>query len=290
MSRLDEAAKSVNAGPSPADDEILESADDLDLDASAAGDADDSDDEQGEGTERTAENVRREVLRKMEKSQKEMEAKLADIARENQDLKSQLVNRQRPSSDGPKTFDDMSVNELIQIQDTIPDEQKAAFNAYLLDRKVDERVDEKLGKFKNTSQFAAREDQFNQQAYDRWPQLRQKGSEFYGIADKILSEMGSAGDKNPRAVLDAANEAGLELGLSPATAIRSTRRNPGNVAPGRSTKGTQSKTPEQTAEDKAIASRLQNAMPGKKFSKEALKRIAERSEQYKESINTHLRG
>jgi len=291
MSRLDEAAKSVPAGTSPADEEIQETTDDLELDADSAGDADNSEDEQGEGNERTAENVRREVLRKMEKSNKAMLAKMEEINAENKSLREQLTSQPAPvASSTPRTFDDMSVNELIQIQDTIPADQKAAFNAYLVDRKVDERVDAKLGKFKSTSTFKQEEDKFNQQAYDRWPQLRQKSSEFYGIADRVLSGMGKAGDKNPRAVLDAANEAGLELGLTPATSVRNTRRSPGNVAPGRSTKGTAAPTPEQTAEDKAIASRLQNAMPGKKFTKEQLKRIAKRSEQYKESINSHLRG
>jgi hypothetical protein len=291
MSRLDEAAKSVNAGPSPADDEILESADDLDLDASAAGDADDSDDEQGEGTERTAENVRREVLRKMEKSQKEMMAKLEQLGNENQSLRAQLTNPAQPvAQNGPKTYDDLSVQELIQIQNTIPADQKAAFDAYLIERKVDERVDAKLGKFESTSSFKQQEDKFNQTAYDRWPQLRQKGSEFYGIADRILSGMGKAADTNPRAVLDAANEAGLELGLAPATSIRTPRRAPGNVAPGRSTKSASAPDPVATENDKAIASRLANAMPGKKFTKEQLKRIAKRSAQYQEQINTHVRG
>jgi hypothetical protein len=291
MSRLDEAAKSVTAGPSPADDELVKTADDLDLDASSAGDADDSEDEQGDGTERTAENVRREVLRKMEKSHKEMMAKLEQLGNENQSLRAQLTNTMQPvAAASPKTYDDLSVQDLIQIQNTIPAEQKAAFDAYLIDRKVDERVDAKLGKFQSTSSFQQQEDKFNQTAYDRWPQLRQKGSEFYGIADRILSGMGKTADTNPRAVLDAANEAGLELGQAPATSIRTSRHTPGNVAPGRSTKSVSAPDPVATENDKAIANRLANAMPGKKFTKEQLKRIAKRSAEYQEQINSHVRG
>lgn len=292
MSRLDEAAKRVPADSSPADDEVLEPADDLNIDANPAGDAGDSDDEQGEGKERTAENVRREVLRKMEKSNKEMMDELKALRAENARMSQQFgTPAPTPASNAPKTFDDMSVQELINIQGQVPEAEQAAFAAYLSERKIDAKVDEKLNKFQSQTKYQTDESRFNEQAFDRWPQLRQKSSEFYGIADRILSEMGTRADQNPRAVLDAANEAGLELGLAPATALRrDTRRSPGKVAPGRSTKGTDAPTPAQTEADKAIASRLQNAMPGRKFTEKQLKRIAKRSKLYQEQINSHLRG
>jgi len=291
MSRLDEAAKSVPAGSSPADDDAKETTDDLELDASAAGNADDSEDEPDEKNGRSAENVRGELLRKMKKDNEAMLARLDKLASENASLKAQAAAPVEPKNTGPKTFDDMTVAELTAARPNIPENQRAAFDEYLIDRKVDERVDGKLDRFQSKNDFKEQETRYNEQAYQRWPELRAKGSEFYGIADKILSGMGKAGDQNPRAVLDAANEAGLELGLSPTGVVsRSTRRSPGNVAPGRSTKGTQAPDLEASAESEAIANRLQNAMPGRKFSKKQLERIAKRDKMYKDSINSHLRG
>lgn len=291
MSRLDEAAKSVPAGSSPADEEFTETTDDLDLDASASGEEANDEDESGEKKERSVENVRGELLRKMEKSQQAMMEKLEAITTENKTLRDQLTAAPATKSQSPKTFDDMSVDELIQHQDSIPEAQRKAFDLYLMDRKIDERADQRFGELSNKNDFKEQEDKFNQQAYERWPQLRQKSSEFYGIADRVLSGMGKSGDKNPRAVLDAANEAGLELGLAPDNGVRrSSRRSPGNVAPGRSTRGTDAPDVETTAEDAAIAKKLANAMPGKKFSEKQLKRIAKRSKMYKDSVNNHLRG
>lgn len=291
MSRLDEAAKRVPADPASADDDTKDTNDDLELDANPAGDAGDSEDGPDGQKGRSAENVRGELLRKMKKDSEAMLARLDKLATENASLKSQLAEPIVKGSQGPKTFDDMTIAELTAARPNIPAEQKEAFEEYLIDRKVDERVDGKLDKFQSKTTFKDQEDRFNEQAYQRWPELRAKGSEFYGIADKILSEMGTAGEKNPRAVLDAANEAGLELGLSPTgVPSRSTRRSPGNVAPGRSTKGTNAPDLETSAEDQKIANSLANAMPGKKFSEKQLKRIAKRSKMYKESINSHLRG
>jgi hypothetical protein len=126
----------------------------------------------------------------------------------------------------------------------------------------------------------------------RWPSLQDKTSEFYRATDRILSDMGEAAASNPRAVLDAANEAGLELGISPSTGlIPTSRRTPGSVAPGRSTAGAPKKKPDvDMAEVEKTAKRLQNALPGRKFTKDQLKRIAERTQEYKDTINTRVRG
>jgi hypothetical protein len=292
MSRLDDAARRVPADSSPADNEELETTDDLELDAGAAGDADDSEDEQGEKKERNVENVRGELLRKMKKEFDELKAQISTLGAENKTLREQLASpSQAPKgAQSPKTFDDMSVAELMQVKDQIPEKDKEAFNEYLIQRRIDEQVDRKLGKFESQNTFKEQEDRYTKQAFDRWPELRNKSSEFYGITDRILSEMGPAADKNPRAVLDAANEAGLDLGLAPSTGYSRSPRNPGKVAPGRTTKGVAAREPEPTEQDAAIAKRLANAMPGKKFSEKQLKRIAKRSKQYKDQINTHVRG
>jgi len=286
MSRLDEAVRSVPADPSTADDETLDSELDLDLGADSAGDADTGEDGQDGKKERSVENVRGELLRKMQKSNQELMAEIKamreDVARPA--APAPVTNAQ------PQTLDDMSIEQLEAMKPNVPDEQKGAFLEYLMERKVDAKVDAKLNKFQSSSTLKEQEDKFNQTAFDRWPELRNKSSEFYGIADRVLSEMGAAGEKNPRAVLEAANEAGLQLGLSPATGQRRTRKEPGNVAPGRSTRGTSTPDAGQSEADAKIASRLQNAMPGRKFTPEQLKRIAKRSKMYQDGINSHVRG
>lgn len=289
MSRLDDAARSVPADPSTASDDALETQPDPNLDADAAGEAADGEDGQDGKNERTAENVRGELLRKMQKSNQEMMAELKAL-REQVSTQPAPVAPAPETPSQPQTLDDMTVDQLIQMQPNVPEEQKAAFDAYLMDRKVDAKVDARLSKFQSTTEHQQAEEKHNATAFDRWPQLRNKQSEFYGITDQILSEMGPSGESNPRAVLEAANEAGLQLGLAPASGVQRTRRKPGNVAPGRSTRGTSAPEPGQSEAQAEIANRLQNAMPGKKFTKEQLKRIAKRSKMYEESINSHVRG
>lgn len=287
MSRLDEAVRSVPADPSSADDETLDNDLDLNLDAGAAGDADNDEDEQDEKKERSVENVRGELLRKMQKSNQEM---MAELRAMRDDIAAAPAVVAPVDNAQPQTLDQMTVEQLEAMKPNVPDEQKVAFGEYLFERKVDAKVDAKLDKFQNTSVRKDQEDKFNETAFERWPELRNKSSEFYGIADRVLSEMGTAGEKNPRAVLEAANEAGLQLGLSPATGQRRTRREPGNVAPGRSTRGTSTPDAGQSEEDAKIASRLGNAMPGRKFTPEQLKRIAKRTKMYNDGINSHVRG
>ena len=287
MSRLDDAARSVPADPSTASNETQDSNLDLDLDAGTAGDADNDENEQGEKKERTAENVRGELLRKMEKSNQEMMAELKSMREDNARRSAVPVPVTTPQ---PQTLDDMTIPQLEQMQKGVPEDQRPAFDTYLGERKVDAKFDAKMDKFQSTAQRKQQEDKFNEAAFDRWPQLRDKSSEFYGIADRVLSEMGVQGEKNPRAVFDAANDAGLQLGLVPATGQRRTRREPGNVAPGRSTRGTNAPDPGPTADDAKIARSLGDAMPGGKFTEKQLKRIAKRNKQYAGQIGTHVRG
>jgi DNA-binding PucR family transcriptional regulator len=294
MSRLDDAVRSVPAESSPADESVNEP--DLDLETElpeAEGDQLDSGDEPDGEKGRTIENVRGELLRKLEKSNAELMRELRAMREESQRLKEQYgVPAAQPAHDQPKTLDQMSVQELEAMAPNVPDEQKEAFGQYLTERKVQARVDERLNKYEAESQRKTAEQRFNEQAMTRWPELRERSSEFYRVTDRILSEMGEVAASNPRAVLDAANEAGLELGLLPQTGVRraaqpASRKQP---VPGRKTKsgpGAEDKTPDL---DEATIARLANAMPNKKFTKDQLKRIAERQQIYADDLPTRIRG
>jgi hypothetical protein len=290
MSRLDEASRSVPAGSSPDDADYQTNDDALEANASAAGDADDGGDEPGGEGGRTIDNVRGELLRKMEKQNQMLMDELRALRQQQEARRDYGV----PAQTQPQTLDDLSIEQLENMRANVPDEQKAAFEAYLSDRKIDEKVNEKVKAVTSKQTFAQREAEANQMAFDRWPALRDKSSELYRMTDSILTSMGKEADKNPRAILDAANEAGLELGLTPSGsgAIRRRHREPGNsTVSGRSTRPTQTQEKAEEPElSQSEINRLAQAMPGKKFTKEQMKRIAERTKLYKESINTRVRG
>jgi len=116
----------------------------------------------------------------------------------------------------PKDINEMSVPELKQLYSTLDDdnsspEQRAALNDFIIEKMVDERVDaamgrvEKVGKAKELDGIAKK----------RWPQLADLESDFAKRVEAELEARGDA-DSNPRALLDAANAVGYELGEVPA--------------------------------------------------------------------------
>lgn len=290
MSRLDEAVRSVPAESSPADESVNEPDQDLPVDEPEAQGDESTGDEQPDGEKgRTIENVRGELLRKLEKSNAELMRELKAMREESQRMKDQYGV---PAAQPAKTLEDMSVQELEAMAPNVPDDQKTAFNQYLQERKVQARVDERLSHHEKEMQRKTAEQRFNEQALQRWPELRDRATEFYRVTDRILSEMGDTAASNPRAVLDAANEAGLELGLHPQTGVRrgaqaSGRKQP---VPGRKTKSGPSGEDKMPDLDEGTIQRLANAMPGKKFSKEQLKRIGERQKIYQDDLSTRIRG
>lgn len=294
MSRLDEAVRSVPAESSPADDDALETADAEIADPNPEGDLDNEGDDSGDDKGRTIENVRGELLRKLEKSNEKLMSELRAMREEATRLRDQYgVPAPATNTNQPKTLDDMTVAELEAAAAQVPEDQKQAFDQYLLERKVQARVDESLNKFQEKNQRQTAEQRFNEQAITRWPELRDRNSDFYRATDRILSEMGAAAASNPRAVLDAANEAGLELGQMPQTGLRRNASSPPRKtpAPGRKTSsGPSSADALPPADQQRIADKLASAMPGRKFTKEQLKRIAERDKMYREQIQTHVRG
>lgn len=296
MSRLDDAALSVPAGSAPADDHDLDPHDD-DLAGNdpeptgEQGDGDDSDEGGKDKEGRSLENVRGELLRKMQKQNEEMMAEIRRL---------QEASQYRPepkpeTKDKPKTLDDMSVAELEQYRDQVPEENKAQFERYITERRAAEIARNTILEERQKDTFTNAESKANEKAFGRWPQLHDKSSEFYRVTDRILKEMGPGADTNPRAVLDAANEAGLELGLTPQSfRPRVRRREPGDVQTGRTSRPPKSGKDDvmdvNSEEHQAIQKRLAQAMPGKKFTKEQLKRIAKRGKLYQENRDLFTRG
>lgn len=299
MSRLDSAIKSVPASSSLADDSDHEANQEDLLDETtqeSEGDTDDADEQPaGKKGKRNIDNVRGELLRKMEKQQQDLLTELNSLREAMLQANQRYGVPANVSPTAPKTLDDMSIAELEALRGNVPEDQKATYEAYLQERKIDAKVQDRLNKFEQVTERKTAEQRFNQAALDRWPQLRDRQSEFYRVTDRILGEMGPLADNNPRAVLDAANEAGLEIGLSPATGVvhRGTRSNPSSsIASGRTKKSAPGNDSSTNMEElrKIADGKLRNAMPGGKFTDEQLKRIAERSKFYQNELNTRVRG
>lgn len=289
MSRLDDAFNAVPAGSAPAEDPDLELDDSVD-DPEPTGKHGDDEDPSTKKEGRSVDNVRSELLRKLEKSQNEIMAEVRALREERQ----QYRPDPKPVPHTAQTLEDMSIADLEQMRTKVPEEQLAAFDRYLDQRRLDEKFEAKWTQEKQKESFARAEEEANEVAFKRWPQLHDKASEFYRVTDRILSRMGSIADNNPRAVLDAANEAGYELGLSPNTRPQITRREPGNLQTGRDTgkpvRRTDTEVDVTSEEHRKIQKRLENAMPGKKWDEATLKRIAKRAKEYQQVKDLFIRG
>jgi hypothetical protein len=249
------------------------------------------DGKQGRGPD----EVRGELLRKMEESNAALRAEIAaSINGLKGMIEGAVATRPAKPRAGMEALDGMSVQELRamrgQIQDTA---QQAALDEYIANRVVDERVDARLTSTLSARQFAETERAANEEATSRWPELRDKSSRLYAETNRIINEMGTGAETDPRAVLHAANEAGFRLGIAPkAPSARLAYDRHGQVAPGHDANAPgpgsadEKLTPEDEAEVDRVAERLGAAMPAGKFSPEQLARVKKNLLEYRK--NAHL--
>lgn len=114
----------------------------------------------------------------------------------------------------PKELMDMNSGELKALRANLPDETTQAERDALNDRIADLTVAEGL-----TAGMAARDKRdsakaMDAKAYKRWPGLRDKESEFYKAVETVMEARGDS-ETNERALMDAANEVGMEMGEAP---------------------------------------------------------------------------
>lgn len=256
-------------------------------------------DEDGKDGGRTIENVYRELSRKQSK----LEERLVDMLAENQRLLAEsITGRSRePERKTGNTLDDMSVSELetfrAQVAENNPD-RLAEYDAYLNQRRVDHRVNERIQQFETKSQLEARRREANQVAVDRYPELGRRNSEFWRAVNSRLEELGeSYVHTNPRAVLDAANDVAAERGVTPNTVRQRVRgsvgsRRSGGGAPvgndGQEKSLNLPKSAKTEASRAKIASRLQHALPKGKTFDDA--KMSKTMETYQKNINYYMRG
>jgi len=281
--RLDNALSSVTPESLPGDPND----NDANLDASpdpgpVPGDQNGEGDGAGEGG-RTVDNVRGELTRKLEAQRNYFTGQLEAVSSKIDQLLSQTATAPAQPSN-PNSLDDLSVDQLRQYRDQVPEDQRAAFDEYLVERRIAEKVDEKISTVRHQQSFAEQEQEANREAMSRWPDLRDRSSTLYAQTNKILAQLGNNADSDPRAVLNAANEAALQLGLTPAAA-GSNRRMTGirPTAPGGSRAPSPApETDVDRAQLDAVAQSLGGAFKGGKISDEMMQRIVERTAEYRE--------
>lgn len=243
-----------------------------------------STDGDGKPKERTVENVYGELTRKLEKQAAQYEAQIAELRGTISGLQANPAPVAAPAN-SPNTLDDMSIEQLDAFRAQVPEDKLPAFNSYYNDRvlndKVASAVAEKVGAIESRQQ----QSNSDSTALARWPQLRDKSSLFARRVDQKLVEMGSRADTDPDAILHAANEIGLSMGLVGTP----TRGTPANLATGDDTAPPAPSKNEEEELDPKIVAALQQSMPGKTFTKEQLERIKKNTKLYKDNIDLFVK-
>ena len=173
-----------------------------------------------EKVERTPDNVRGELVRKLEDVEKRSDAKLDAILTRMDSMQSDIAGRNQAPPDQPAStpggnpLDSYSVDQLqlAMVNDQVDDPTKQSIKAYLPVRVARDEA-RRIGEENRLTDAAARTRQeANQAAVDRYPDLVDPATQLHKEVNRILLARGSQ-TQNPTAVLDAANEAAARLGV-----------------------------------------------------------------------------
>ena len=173
--------------------------------------------------DRTIDNVRGELVRKLEDSDKRNDAKLDAILSRMDTMQTDIAGRnqapvnQPTSTPGGNALDAYSVNDLqaALVNETLDETTKRSINAYLPVRVARDEA-QRIGAENRLTDAAARtRGEANQAAVDRYPDLVNHDTQLHKEVNRILLARGSQ-TENPTAVLDASNEAAarLRIGVS----------------------------------------------------------------------------
>lgn len=175
------------------------------------------DDDKGE---RTLDNVRGELVRKLEDSEKRSDTKLDAILTRMDNMQGDIAGRNQAPPDKPAStpggnpLDSYSVDQLqlALVNEQVDEPTKQSINAYLPVRVARDEA-RRIGEENRLTDVAARTRQeANQAAVDRYPDLVNPATQLHKEVNRILLARGSQ-TQNPTAVLDAANEAAARLGF-----------------------------------------------------------------------------
>jgi len=197
-------------------------------------------------------------------------------------LRNEIRAASAPSQPNVPSLDSHSIEYLRTQRKDIPEEKREAFDQYILDRAIREATESTVNSVLSKQQEKETRKEAARKAMRQFPELRQKGSEFYNAVEARKNERGEQYVRNnPFAVLDIARDVAETMGIPSSRNRRvpedqlSTRQNQRRPAP---KKGNDELTDLMPSKEEVerVAKRLQHALPGKKFDTEAIrKRIAE---------------
>jgi len=111
-----------------------------------------------------------------------------------------------------KELMEMNSAELKQVRTSLPADhdpkEVAALNDRIMEVSIEEGIQSGMGRLETRQ--TARE--LDTQAAKRWPELKDKESDFYKAVNAELESRGDS-ETNPRALNDAANKVGLDRGM-----------------------------------------------------------------------------
>jgi hypothetical protein len=239
---------------------------------------------------RTVDNVHGELTRKLDQQREYFTGVVSSLEQKIERLLEARSGGEPAKPTSQNSLDDLSLQDLRNIRPNVPKDQLAAFDEYVSERSIEEKVQSQVQAIQQQQQYAQAEVEANKQAVNRWPDLRDKSSAIYAKTNEILARMGDRADNDPRAVLNAANEAGIELGLAPRTVQGPRMTGVRHTAPG----GTNAPPPDKASTiDEArlneIAGKLGGAFKGGKISDEALERIRESTAIYRDNVDSLIK-
>lgn len=281
---LEKELEGVTASDIPSPEDVNESDEQVDdLDTDAGDESDQDSDSDGDGADdkpgRTVENVRREVLRKLDESEKRNASLFGQMISL---MKSMAESKSEGKKPGAKDVADMSSNELAALRDQVPEDKRAEFDALLVEKRIEERVDQRLTKFQEERKYRDERTRANQLAVERFPQLKDMTSQLALEVDRRLKDMpGEFKRYNTRIVLNTAEDVAAELGIRPRHSERARRvTHPASIG---SNKPVKQETTEKTPSTDNLNKIAKSLSGGKiKFDEAAMKRIKERAKLYQQ--------
>ena len=170
--------------------------------------------------DRPVENLKGELVRKLEAVEKRSDAKLDAILTRMDNMQGDIAGRNQAPPDKPAStpggnpLDSYSVDQLqlAMVNDQVDDPTKQSIQAYLPVRVARDEA-RRIGEENRLTDAAARTRQeANQAAVDRYQDLVDPTTQMHKETNRILLARGSQ-PNNPTALLDAANEAARRLGI-----------------------------------------------------------------------------
>lgn len=231
-------------------------------------------------------NLRGEILRRVN------DEVVGPLRNELAELKGMLSGRtQAPQAQGADLAS-ATAAQLEALRSQVPEEKHADLDKLIAEKRIQEAARNVVREEVHQHDFAQKKSKYNTEAYNRWPDLHNSSSRQYQMANRILNEMGDAVKSNPRAVLDAANSAGWELGLKPRmgglyghrTGVSGSAHVDGRTGP---SPGDGADSPKF---DPNIAKRLKGALPDGTWDKEAEERITKGAKVYADNRHVTRKG